>query len=420
LNPADSRRPWLRTILTLTITTRLAVVALVLATYPKGWFFRSQGELGFLAQSILAGHGLSSPFGGATGPTAFLAPGYPALVAAVFGCFGVFTPASAAVLMVLNVAFAAVTALLLVRIAEREFCTFAANCAGLFWALGLPFVFMPLAFWDSNLSLLLLTVALDVALRVYRQPTLALWAEAGAIEGLTLLVNPSFALVLAGMFVWMAVTARTVRVVWPVLAAVVALAIFSPWPLRNARVLHAFIPARSNFAFELWKGNHAGAKPIDDPVYYPVLNRPEYDAYATQGEMAFMAHKSALAKEYIVAHPQEFIRQTVLRFALYWTGTGADGPIPLLAAHEILTTLLSLLGLVLLVRSGRTSVAILFVIPLLLFPLPYYITHAEMRFRILLEPATTLLAAYTATRLAACLATVKMSLQARRPQLTSS
>jgi asparagine N-glycosylation enzyme membrane subunit Stt3 len=35
----------------------------------------------------------------------------------------------------------------------------------------------------------------------------------------------------------------------------------------------------------------------------------------------------------------------------------------------------------------------LFAVPLLVFPLPYYVTHAEFRFRMVLVPVVVLLAA---------------------------
>jgi len=82
----SAARPFMKSILALAILCRLAIVLDVLFRYPHGWLFRSQGELGFLAESLRMGHGLSSPFGGSTGPTAFLAPGYPAVIAFIFSC----------------------------------------------------------------------------------------------------------------------------------------------------------------------------------------------------------------------------------------------------------------------------------------------------------------------------------------------
>jgi len=44
-------------------------------------------------------------------------------------------------------------------------------------------------------------------------------------------------------------------------------------------------------------------------------------------------------------------------------------------------------------------VAVLFGLPLLLFPIPYYITHAEFRYRLALDPILTILAAYAVVTL---------------------
>jgi hypothetical protein len=43
-------------------------------------------------------------------------------------------------------------------------------------------------------------------------------------------------------------------------------------------------------------------------------------------------------------------------------------------------------------------IADLMALPLLLFPLPYYITHAEFRYRLNIDPLLTILAAYAVTQ----------------------
>jgi hypothetical protein len=48
-------------------------------------------------------------------------------------------------------------------------------------------------------------------------------------------------------------------------------------------------------------------------------------------------------------------------------------------------------------RRNRLRVAALFLLPLLVFPLPYYITHAEFRYRLVVDPLLTILAAYALT-----------------------
>ena len=68
-----------------------------------------------------------------------------------------------------------------------------------------------------------------------------------------------------------------------------------------------------------------------------------------------------------------------------------------MVAYASTTTLLGLLGLVLLFRSQK-KIAILFAIPLVLLPLPYYVTHPDYRFRCVIDPVLTMLAAYALTR----------------------
>ena len=63
----------------------------------------------------------------------------------------------------------------------------------------------------------------------------------------------------------------------------------------------------------------------------------------------------------------------------------------------MVTTLLGFIGLVALFGKSRPTV-FLFLWPLLIFPLPYYITHPDFRFRLLLDPLLTILSAYSVCR----------------------
>src|SRR5260370_13744378 len=62
-------------------------------------------ETGSIAYALAAGKGFSSPFRRETGPTAWLTPIYPSLVAGVFRVFGVFTVKSFFVVGFLNALF---------------------------------------------------------------------------------------------------------------------------------------------------------------------------------------------------------------------------------------------------------------------------------------------------------------------------
>jgi hypothetical protein len=181
-----------------------------------------------------------------------------------------------------------------------------------------------------------------------------------------------------------------------------AIIIFSPWIIRNALVLHAFIPLRSSFGYELWQGNRPNADGIFDDSLYPVKCKPEYADYASQGELVYMHRKSALATDYIRLHPGEFVKVTIKRVVRFWGGTGGKENSPFVVAHAMATSLLGLLGLVLLFKRCK-PLAMLFLLPLLVFPLPYYVTDIKFRYRIEIDPLLTILSAYAILQLAASL-----------------
>src|SRR6266851_6382215 len=75
-------------------------------------------EMGRVARSIALGQGFSNPYGGNTGPSAWEPPLYPYLLAGVFKVFGIYTYASAWVLLSINSLFASLTTIPVCLIAD--------------------------------------------------------------------------------------------------------------------------------------------------------------------------------------------------------------------------------------------------------------------------------------------------------------
>jgi hypothetical protein len=92
----------------------------ILWRFDAAWFFHRGTEMGLLAHSLIEGRGLSSPFGPATGPTAFIAPGYPLFVALIFKLLGSYNIASALTIMTIHVALNLLTILLLMQTARSK------------------------------------------------------------------------------------------------------------------------------------------------------------------------------------------------------------------------------------------------------------------------------------------------------------
>ena len=409
-----SKRPHTAAILLLALLTRLAMMVYVLRHFPRGWLFNKGMELGILGRLLALGQGFNSPFGGDTGPTAFLAPGYPFVVSIVFRIFGVYTRQSVYAILFLHIACGVATVWLVMHIARRTMGVRTANVAGLIWALSVPLVWMPVIFWDTSASTLLLTGMAAIALRLSRRPALLLWIAAGLYCGLTSLINPSLSLALLALLGWAAwQTGHAWRrsslragarptpahgLYTPAIALLVMFAVFLPWPIRNARVFHAFIPFRSNLGYELWNGNQPGGSGRFIEALHPMLSEAEYDEYAALGEVAYMREKSDLGKASIRAHKVEFMRTSAWRVMAFWMGL-AQGSVEnsgIVTFHAVVTSCLGFAGLLVLFRRKR-RLAWLFLLPLLVFPLPYYVTHPDFRFRLLLDPLVTILAAYALT-----------------------
>jgi 4-amino-4-deoxy-L-arabinose transferase-like glycosyltransferase len=301
---------------------------------------------------------------------------------------------AAIAVMAAQVLFSLMTVWLIMLVARRCFGAWTANLAGTFWAVSLPLIWMPTIFWETCLSTLLLVGMVALALRCAQRACGLLWVLMGAYCGAAALVNPALLPALLALMGWAAWQTRKTARYAPLLGLVVLLLVFAPWPIRNARVLHAFIPMRSTVGLELWMGNRAGATGFLEESQFPIFNRREYDQYAAKGEVAYMRDKSALAKATMRAHPAEFLRLSTVRCFRFWTGTGNKDGSVFFVIHAVLTTSLGVAGIWRLFERRVVSLAVLFLLPLIFFPLPYYITHAEFRYRLVVDPLLTILGAY--------------------------
>ncbi|HEX6907122.1 MAG TPA: glycosyltransferase family 39 protein, partial [Terriglobales bacterium] len=112
-------------------------------------------EMGRIAAAIASGHGFSNPFQTPTGPTAWEPPLYPYLTAGIFRLFGVYSYASAFVLLTINSFFSALTAIPVYLIGKRTFGYTVGLWSAWMWAV-LPFTmyWSTKWVWETSLSAL--------------------------------------------------------------------------------------------------------------------------------------------------------------------------------------------------------------------------------------------------------------------------
>jgi 4-amino-4-deoxy-L-arabinose transferase-like glycosyltransferase len=363
--------------------------------YSFGW------EVGAIAHSLASGHGFSSPFGGSTGPTAWIAPLYPALCALVFKCFGMFTPASGLVLLGLNSLFSALTCIPICRIGELCLGRRVALASGWVWAAGVTFTHWPTTWvWDIGASALLLTWLFWQTLQLRERGEGTRWARYGLWWGIAALTNPALLSVLPAFGIYAAFPRWRSGQAWlrrVLLATVVFLAILAPWLVRNRMVLGHWVFIRSNAGFEFSMANYHNSTGTAWDGRHPSANRREYQAYARLGELAYVHARGQQAWQFVRQYPREFAALVAFRCWAFWYGSFIHySPVSVEPFPTWLFwpwSLLTWLGLiVMLVR--RQPAAWLFLAAAVFYPLLYYFTVAATRFRHALEPLMLLASMY--------------------------
>jgi hypothetical protein len=365
-----------------------------------------QTETGHIAYSIAGGKGYSSPFQRDTGPTAWLAPVYPYLLAAIFKLFGIYTLRSFYAALSLNILFSCVACVPIFFAGKRISGIGVAAAAAWLWALFPNAFIIPFEWiWDTSLSALLVATLLWATLELAESGRLSNWALYGLLWGFALLTNPAVALLFPVLIIWAAVRRRGAPApFWfarPAVAATVALLCCAPWTIRNYIVFHKLIPLRSNLPFELYIGNNENYDDQHRGHPAAITQDREIVRYLHMGETAFMEEEKRKALDFIYAHPRIELWLISQRFVDFWMGTvtpveawrQADSFwIRAILLCNFVAPFGALLGVAILIVSKNPSAIPVISFPII-FPLLYYVTHTSLRYRHPLDPIVLLLTA---------------------------
>lgn len=308
------------------LCVRLAVIPFLISDQlsPERDHWRFGYEVGRIGRSIVEGRGFGNPLFANTGPTAWLMPVYPYIVAGVFKLFGVYTKTSAVVLLSLNALTAALTCLPIFFLARESFGEYVALWSGWLWAFFPYSIYFPEdRIWATWLATLLLCILFLLILRFEKNPPgLRGWIGFGALWGVSALADPMVLAPLVPLGLWLCWRLHRKKHPWfvrNVLAAIVFAAIVSPWFVRNYRVFHHFIPFRDSIGLELYIGNNGETFWWFAPLAGPWHNEAQWREYA-QGELAYMYNRRREAEAFIRSHPATFIELSVRRAVYLWTG----------------------------------------------------------------------------------------------------
>ena len=112
-----------------------------------------QTETGHIAYSLASGKGYAAPFQRDSGPTAWLTPVYPLLVAGIFKVFGIYTGASFFAAISLNILLSSAACVPIFYAGKRVAGLGIASGAAWLWALFTNAIMIPFEWiWDTSLA----------------------------------------------------------------------------------------------------------------------------------------------------------------------------------------------------------------------------------------------------------------------------
>ncbi len=371
--------------------TALAVRLAILAATPAHLISFNEEETLNIAKSLAFHHAFANPFLLPTGPTAHVPPGFPWVMAAVFGVFGDGLAGGIVRCVMISVEFSALFALLPTAASMMDFAREAGVLAG-FTAAVYPF------FWrievtlgrDDALSAIFLLLLTAFTYRFAAAKTLRLKeAILYGVAWAVLLHVQSSAVTLLAADLAIILVAQTISRRRGGLFAATTLAtvivLIAPWTIRNRLVMGQWMFMRDNLGFELASSNRDEAKASLQEEFFantfcdthPICNAAVDRVIAREGEIRFNHEKLQLGLHWIRTHPARFARLTLLRIMYFWT----DLPFyKLNFAGRTLLSLLGFAGIVLMWRRRLFAQAAILSAAWIIYPAIYYLFRYMTRY----------------------------------------
>ena len=335
-----------------------------------------------------------------------MTPVYPLLLATVFRYLGVYTFRSFVAAVLLNILFAALTCVPIYYAGERMGGAGLGAGAAWLWAIFPNAILIPFeSMWDACLSALLAATILWATLALAESRRARDWCAYGLLWGFTLMTNPTLASLLPFLLAWLTYRAyKEARssLLNPLLALVVAILCCVPWTVRNYDAFHTFVPLQSTLGLQLSVGNNAQSTDAQTNLVHPLNNADERAKYVAMGEIAYMRQKQQEAIAYIESHPRRVADLSAHRFIAFWTG-GTPNPLKdfeqihsawfrYVLIFNISAGIGAIVGIILLLSRRSVFAFPLAVFPLV-FPCVYYLSVAQPRYRLPIDPVVLLLTA---------------------------
>ena len=403
---AGARNPSVALVVGIAFLLRLAVITLG-HTYritPRRDHFQFGWEMGRLARSIAQGHGFSSPTDLDSGPSAWTAPLYPYILAGVFKVLGIYSTASAWVILTFNSVFAALTCATLSRVTARIFGATVAYRTAWSWAVFPYLIYWPVrVVWEVSFTTFLLTLILwrAIDLADSRTSRTSEWVVFGLLWGLVSLTNTAVLILFPCLVAWIAYQLPPAphRFRGALITTVVVLLAITPWTIRNYNVFGRLIFVRDNLPLELYEANNDASGGRWTRSEHPGNDKKSMVRFQQLGEIRFMDEKREEFDRFVRDHPGKFARFTLERVGYFWAAPPQD---TIVGRYEL--RIARHTGFLLAAAFAWAGLAVMFarkngyrwlLAPFLVaYPLPYYLVNPFPRYKHPIEPVMLILIVY--------------------------
>ncbi|MFH0962843.1 MAG: glycosyltransferase family 39 protein [Planctomycetota bacterium] len=359
----------------------------------RAYAFPNYHENGMIARSLLAGQGYAG--GAHLGPpatTAFMAPAYPLLLAGYFATVGEGNPELLLVLQCLVGALSCVLVFSVARHATRRSAV--AALAGILAACSY-FLIQTSSWMNVAVYTTFLLLAIIRLIQVNRESaSIGKDCALGALVGVSALVEPVALSFYPFALLYMRLPRRTswgrTFASWAC-AILCSAVVLAPWSIRNAVVFKRFVPVKSAWWYNFWRGNNPYAtggdrrtKDTSSPQYLTSEDWRELNTASTEiDRYDYLKHR---AFQFIRDHPGRFLLLRAKSALFFWTGQNVWHAFAWAPEHPITLPLnILLLGFALagmcVARTRRVAGMWLIAIVLLTFPIPYYLCHSDIQYR---------------------------------------
>jgi 4-amino-4-deoxy-L-arabinose transferase-like glycosyltransferase len=366
-----------------------------------------------VGKSLADGFGFANTFPHYPYVTAWLAPVYPWILSLGRLLFRLDDHGTELFAQILNIILSSLTAYPIYYLGKKVYGSGTGLGAAWLWAFSPVAILMPIEWiWDQSLAALLLALLLSFTYWIRESATPYHWAGYGLLWGAAALTNPTLCILLPFLLLWLWFQrAKNPAISAALLARAVLFFVLAvlPWTMRNYFEFGSLFFVKSNFGLELWLGNNTAVGPgqVYSLAYHPEFNYREYKLLLMTGEPIYNKLKQRDAIAFIRANPYTFRQLCRRRFVDTWTGvfdTLEDTfvrPAGIRAEYVWSVAILSAFSFAGLLLSFFTSPRESFPLTLcvLLFPIPYYITHSSLRYRHPIDPILTILAVFAVARM---------------------